>query len=47
MMLTFDPNMASPSPEVTALGDSVTIMGDLELCADLDMEVFILQLRGE
>lgn len=47
MMLTFDPNMGSPAPEVTTLGDSVTIIGDLELAADLDMEDSILQLRGE
>lgn len=46
-MLTFDPDMASPPPEVTALGDSVTIMGDLELAADLDMGDCILQLKGE
>lgn len=46
-MLTFDPDMASPAPEVTALGDSVTIIGDLELAADLDMGDSILQLRGE
>lgn len=46
-MLTFDPDMASPAPEVTALGDSVTIIGDRELAADLDMGDSMLQLKGE
>lgn len=46
-MLTFDPDVASPAAEATAFWDSVTIMGDLELAADLDVGGSILQLRRE
>lgn len=46
-MLTFDPKVASPAPEVMAFWVSVTIIGDLELAAGLDMGGSILQLRGE
>lgn len=46
-MLTFDPEVASPAPEVMARGGFLTIIGDLELAADLDTGDSILRLRGE
>lgn len=44
-MLTFDPAVTSTAPEDTALGDSVTMPGDLWLAADLDMGESILKLK--
>lgn len=42
--LTFDPEVASPAPEATARGGSLTKIGDLESAAVLDMGDSILQL---
>lgn len=46
-MLTFDPAVTSPAPEDTALGDPVTMPGDLGLAADLDMGDSILELTKQ
>lgn len=46
-MLTFDPEVASTAAEVTALEDSVTMLGDLWLAADLDMRDSNLEMRRQ
>lgn len=47
LILTFDPEVASTAAEVTALEDSVTMLGDLWLAADLDMRASNLQLKKQ
>lgn len=42
-MLTFDPEVTSTAAEVAALEDSVTMLGDLWLAADLDIRDSNLQ----
>lgn len=46
-MLTFDPEVTSTAAAATALEDSVTMLGDLWLAADLDIRDSILQLRRQ
>lgn len=46
-MLTFDPDVASKAAEVTALDDSVTMLGDLWSAADLDIRDSSLRLRRQ
>lgn len=45
--LTFEPEAPSAAAEVTAWDDSVTMLGDLWLAADLDMRACNLQMRRQ